>query len=82
MMADIPERVTLVPIARIEVLNSRDRNMKIGDLGETDGGRATAPRHHGAGSSNSRASLSSSITKRLVAKRESRDSFQRPTRSE
>ena len=29
MMADIPETVTLVPIDRIEVLNSRDRNMKI-----------------------------------------------------
>jgi len=29
MMADMPESVTLVPIARIEVLNARDRNMKI-----------------------------------------------------
>jgi len=29
MMADIPETVTLVPIDRIEVLNSRDRNMKV-----------------------------------------------------
>ena len=29
MMTDIPENVSMVPIARIEVLNSRDRNMKI-----------------------------------------------------
>jgi ParB family chromosome partitioning protein len=29
MMNDTPENVTLVPIARIEVLNSRDRNMKV-----------------------------------------------------
>jgi ParB family transcriptional regulator, chromosome partitioning protein len=29
MMTDIPENVSLVPIARIEVLNSRDRNMKV-----------------------------------------------------
>jgi len=29
MMAETPESVTLVPIARIEVLNSRDRNMKV-----------------------------------------------------
>ena len=29
MMTDIPESVTLVPIDRIEVLNSRDRNMKV-----------------------------------------------------
>jgi len=29
MMTDTPENVTLVPIARIEVLNSRDRNMKV-----------------------------------------------------
>ena len=29
MMADIPETVTLVPIDRIEVLNSRDRTMTI-----------------------------------------------------
>jgi ParB family chromosome partitioning protein len=29
MMTDAPENVTLVPIARIEVLNSRDRNMKV-----------------------------------------------------
>jgi hypothetical protein len=29
MMTDTPESVTLVPIDRIEVLNSRDRNMKI-----------------------------------------------------
>jgi len=28
MMTDTPENVSLVPIARIEVLNSRDRNMK------------------------------------------------------
>ena len=28
-MTDTPENVTLVPIARIEVLNSRDRNMKV-----------------------------------------------------
>jgi len=29
MQSDTPESVTLVPIDRIEVLNSRDRNMKI-----------------------------------------------------
>jgi ParB family chromosome partitioning protein len=29
MMTDTPENVTLVPIARIVVLNSRDRNMKV-----------------------------------------------------
>ncbi|WP_409418286.1 ParB N-terminal domain-containing protein, partial [Limnohabitans sp.] len=29
MMTDTPENVSMVPIARIEVLNSRDRNMKI-----------------------------------------------------
>jgi ParB family transcriptional regulator, chromosome partitioning protein len=29
MMNDTPENVTLVPIAHIEVLNSRDRNMKV-----------------------------------------------------
>jgi ParB family chromosome partitioning protein len=29
MMTDTPENVSLVPIARIEVLNSRDRNMKV-----------------------------------------------------
>jgi ParB family transcriptional regulator, chromosome partitioning protein len=29
MMADIPDTVVMVPIARIEVLNSRDRNMKV-----------------------------------------------------
>lgn len=29
MMADTPESVTLIPIDRIEVLNSRDRNLKI-----------------------------------------------------
>jgi ParB family transcriptional regulator, chromosome partitioning protein len=29
MMTDTPENLTLVPIARIEVLNSRDRNMKV-----------------------------------------------------
>jgi ParB family chromosome partitioning protein len=29
MMSDTPETVTLVPIDRIEVLNSRDRNMKV-----------------------------------------------------
>ena len=29
MMNDAPETVTLVPIERIEILNSRDRNMKI-----------------------------------------------------
>jgi ParB family chromosome partitioning protein len=29
MQADTPESVTLVPIDRIEVLNSRDRNMKV-----------------------------------------------------
>ena len=29
MMSDIPESVVMVPIARIEVLNSRDRNMKV-----------------------------------------------------
>ena len=29
MMSDIPESVAMVPIARIEVLNSRDRNMKV-----------------------------------------------------
>jgi ParB family transcriptional regulator, chromosome partitioning protein len=29
MMSDIPESVTLIPIDRIEVLNSRDRNMKV-----------------------------------------------------
>lgn len=28
-MTDTPESVTLVPIDRIEVLNSRDRNMKV-----------------------------------------------------
>ena len=29
MMTDTPESVTLVPIDRIEVLNARDRNMKV-----------------------------------------------------
>jgi len=29
MMTDTPESVTLVPIDRIEILNSRDRNMKV-----------------------------------------------------
>jgi ParB family chromosome partitioning protein len=29
MMTDTPENVTLVPIAHIEVLNSRDRNMRV-----------------------------------------------------
>jgi len=29
MMTDTPETVTFVPISRIEVLNSRDRNMKV-----------------------------------------------------
>lgn len=29
MMTDTPENVSMVPIARIEVLNSRDRNMKV-----------------------------------------------------
>jgi ParB family chromosome partitioning protein len=29
MMTDIPDSVTMVPIARVEVLNSRDRNMKV-----------------------------------------------------
>lgn len=29
MMTDIPENVSMVPIARIEVLNSRDCNMKV-----------------------------------------------------
>lgn len=29
MMTGTPESVTLVPISRIEVLNSRDRNMKV-----------------------------------------------------
>jgi ParB family chromosome partitioning protein len=29
MMTDMPENVTLVPIERVEVLNSRDRNMKV-----------------------------------------------------
>ena len=29
MMTDTPENVTLVPVARIEVLNSRDRNMRV-----------------------------------------------------
>ena len=29
MQNDTPESVTLVPIDRIEVLNSRDRNMKV-----------------------------------------------------
>jgi len=29
MMTDTPENVSLVPIVRIEVLNSRDRNMKV-----------------------------------------------------
>jgi ParB family transcriptional regulator, chromosome partitioning protein len=29
MMTDTPENVTMVPIARIDVLNSRDRNMKV-----------------------------------------------------
>ena len=29
MMTDTPDSVTLVPIDRIEVLNSRDRNMKV-----------------------------------------------------
>ena len=29
MMNDTPENVSMVPIARIEVLNSRDRNMKV-----------------------------------------------------
>ena len=29
MMTDTPENVSLVPISRIEVLNSRDRNMKV-----------------------------------------------------
>ncbi len=29
MMTGTPETVTLIPISRIEVLNSRDRNMKV-----------------------------------------------------
>ena len=29
MMTETPERVNLIPIERIEVLNSRDRNMKV-----------------------------------------------------
>ena len=29
MMTGTPESVTLVPISRIEILNSRDRNMKV-----------------------------------------------------
>jgi len=29
MMTDIPDSVTMVPIERVEVLNSRDRNMKV-----------------------------------------------------
>ncbi|MBM1222847.1 hypothetical protein JQU17_21790 [Ponticoccus sp. SC2-23] len=29
MVTDTPESVTLVPIDQIEVLNSRDRNMKV-----------------------------------------------------
>lgn len=29
MMTDTPDSVTMVPIARVEVLNSRDRNMKV-----------------------------------------------------
>ena len=29
MNTDTPERVTLIPIDRIEVLNSRDRNAKV-----------------------------------------------------
>ena len=29
MNTDTPERVTLIPIERIEVLNSRDRNAKV-----------------------------------------------------
>ena len=29
MMTGTPESVTFVPISRIEVLNSRDRNMKV-----------------------------------------------------
>lgn len=29
MMTDIPDSVTMVPIARVEVINSRDRNMKV-----------------------------------------------------
>ena len=29
MMADTPDSVTMVPIERVEVLNSRDRNMKV-----------------------------------------------------
>lgn len=29
MMTGTPDTVTLVPINRIEILNSRDRNMKV-----------------------------------------------------
>ena len=29
MMADTPDSVTMVPIERVDVLNSRDRNMKV-----------------------------------------------------
>ena len=29
MMAETPDSVTMVPIERVEVLNSRDRNMKV-----------------------------------------------------
>ena len=29
MLPDTPDSVTMVPIERIEVLNSRDRNMKV-----------------------------------------------------
>ena len=29
MLTDTPETVTLIPIARVEILNSRERNMKI-----------------------------------------------------
>ena len=29
MLTGTPETVTLIPIARVEILNSRERNMKI-----------------------------------------------------
>ena len=68
-------------LAQVRRVTSQDRDMEIRHLGKSDGPRARATRGQGAGSSSNRASLSSSITNRFVAKSESRDSTQRPTRS-
>jgi len=76
MLTGTPETVTLVPINRIEILNSRDRNMKV-FLRRSSTTSAPSASKNPSRSPNAPATMASLVTRWSAARGDSTPSFRR-----